>query len=124
MTSLSRLLLPVLAAAGGLALALPASAALIEPAAYTAAQHRPTKDWREFDHGWSDPSVVTPGAAWQQGEIAPAQVWSPRYLITDIAHYGLARPPLGDAWFRFGREALLINQKTGEVMQVVQHLTA
>ena len=55
---------------------------------------------------------------WVYGEILPAFFWSQNYWISDYFDYGLADPPPGFIWVRYGDDALLIDQNSGEVLQV------
>lgn len=62
-------------------------------------------------HGWYDHH-------WVYGEILPALFWTQDYWISDYYDYGLDAPPPGFIWVRYGNDALLIDQNTGEVLQV------
>jgi Ni/Co efflux regulator RcnB len=62
-------------------------------------------------HGWYD-------HRWVYGEILPALFWSQNYWLSDYFDYGLADPPPGFVWVRYGDDALLIDQNSGEVLQV------
>ncbi|HTW35076.1 MAG TPA: RcnB family protein [Rhizomicrobium sp.] len=55
---------------------------------------------------------------WVFGEILPALFWSQNYWLSDYYDYGLAEPPPGFVWVRYGSDALLIDQNSGEVLQV------
>jgi Ni/Co efflux regulator RcnB len=54
------------------------------------------------------------------GERLPPAFFVRDYWLTDYASYGLIAPP-GDGyvWVRFGPDALLIDEDTGETIQVV-----
>jgi len=55
---------------------------------------------------------------WVFGEVLPAVFWSQNYWIGDYYDFGLPPPPPGYVWVRYGDDALLVNQYTGEVLQV------
>ena len=55
---------------------------------------------------------------WTFGEILPALFWSQNYWLSDYYSYGLSDPPPGFVWVRYGSDALLIDQNSGEVLQV------
>jgi Ni/Co efflux regulator RcnB len=55
---------------------------------------------------------------WVFGEILPALFWSQNYWLSDYNDYGLSDPPPGFVWVRYGSDALLIDQNSGEVLQV------
>jgi Ni/Co efflux regulator RcnB len=62
-------------------------------------------------HGWYE-------HRWVFGEILPALFWSQNYWLNDYNDYGLSDPPPGFVWVRYGSDALLIDQNSGEVLQV------
>jgi Ni/Co efflux regulator RcnB len=41
------------------------------------------------------------------------------YWINNWTYFGLGAPPPGCVWVRYGNDALLIDEDTGEVIQVV-----
>lgn len=43
---------------------------------------------------------------------------SPVYYFTDFVILGLEPPPYGYRWIRFGPDLLLVNIRTGEIMDV------
>jgi Ni/Co efflux regulator RcnB len=55
---------------------------------------------------------------WTYGEILPALFWTQNYWLGNYYNYGLADPPPGFVWVRYGSDALLIDQNSGEVLQV------
>jgi Ni/Co efflux regulator RcnB len=55
---------------------------------------------------------------WGFGEFLPAIYWGRDYWITDFLAFGLFAPPGGYIWVRYGPDALLIDQYTGEIIQV------
>jgi len=56
---------------------------------------------------------------WSFGDILPRLFWSRDYWMSDYWRYSLSPPPYGYVWVRDGSDALLINQYTGEVAEVV-----
>lgn len=74
------------------------------PHQYHIAQyHRP--------HGWYE-------HRWGYGEILPALFWTQNYWLGDYYDYGLPDPPPGFVWVRYGDDALLVDENSGEVLQV------
>lgn len=59
------------------------------------------------------------GHGWRRGEYLPSYFFLPNYYITDWWSYGLWEPDYGLEWIRVGRDALLIDLSTGEVVDVV-----
>jgi Ni/Co efflux regulator RcnB len=55
---------------------------------------------------------------WGYGEFLPSIYWGRDYWLTDFLAYGLFAPPDGYIWVRYGPDALLIDQNTGEIIQV------
>ena len=55
---------------------------------------------------------------WVFGEILPALFWSQNYWLPNYLDYGLGDPPPGFVWVRYGDDAPLIDQNSGEVLQV------
>jgi len=56
---------------------------------------------------------------WVFGQIFPRIFWSPEYWIIDYWMFDLPIPPYGYVWVRYDDDALLINRRTGRVLQVV-----
>jgi Ni/Co efflux regulator RcnB len=56
---------------------------------------------------------------WVYGERFPSIFWARDYWITDYWLFGLAIPPYGCEWVRYGHDAVLINTETGEILQVI-----
>ncbi|MGH6871794.1 MAG: RcnB family protein [Rhizomicrobium sp.] len=56
---------------------------------------------------------------WTLGARLPPEYFVRDYWLTDFAAYDLVAPPDGYVWVRFGPDALLIDEDTGEVIQVV-----
>jgi Ni/Co efflux regulator RcnB len=66
-------------------------------------------------HGWYE-------HRWAYGEILPALFWAQDYWISDYYDYGLSDPPPGFVWVRYGDDALLVDENSGEVLQVEYNL--
>jgi Ni/Co efflux regulator RcnB len=55
---------------------------------------------------------------WVFGERLPGIYFAPSFWITDFLAFSLFPPPDGYVWVRYGPDALLIDQYTGEIIQV------
>jgi Ni/Co efflux regulator RcnB len=55
---------------------------------------------------------------WGYGDRLPHGYYARDYWIGDFLAFGLFAPPDGLVWVRVGNDALLIDQETGEVVQV------
>ena len=73
--------------------------------------------WRPYrrPHGWYY-------RRWTFGMVLPNLFWGRDYWINDYGQYGLANPPYGYVWVRYGNDALLVNVTTGYVLQAVYGL--
>jgi len=72
-----------------------------------------------------DPWYAPPGFAyrrWSYGEVLPWTWWTPRYRIDSWWVYGLPVPPVGFAWVRLGRDAVMVDLWTGRIVQVAYTL--
>jgi Ni/Co efflux regulator RcnB len=56
---------------------------------------------------------------WNYGDFLPALFFDQQYFIDDFDDYGLADPPEGTVWVRYGDDALLVDEDTGEIIRVV-----
>jgi len=56
---------------------------------------------------------------WAYGDILPPIFWAQDYWLTNYWLYDLSPPPYGFVWVRYDNSALLIDQRTGEVVEVV-----
>ncbi len=56
---------------------------------------------------------------WVFGQIFPSMFWARDYWITDYWMFDLPIPPYGYVWVRYGDDALLVNRRTGRVLQVI-----
>jgi hypothetical protein len=52
------------------------------------------------------------------GQQLPSYYFARSFWITSFGLYGLFAPPYGLIWVRYGPDALLIDQETGEIVQV------
>jgi len=59
------------------------------------------------------------GHRWSYGEYLPAAFWVRDYWLVDFAYYDLPPPPYGAIWVRVDRDALLIDEDSGEIITVV-----
>ena len=71
---------------------------------FHAAAYRRPPGW--YDHRWNP------------GERLQPAFFAQDYWITDFNDYALQPPPDGAVWVRYGNDALLIDQYSGEVIQV------
>jgi Ni/Co efflux regulator RcnB len=56
---------------------------------------------------------------WVVGQVLPRPYWVRRYWILDYWDYDLDEPSYGYEWVRYGPDALLVNLRTGQVVEVV-----
>ena len=56
---------------------------------------------------------------WTFGMTLPSLFWARDYWINDYSDYGLAYPPPGTVWVRYGNDAVLIDRYSGEILEVV-----
>jgi Ni/Co efflux regulator RcnB len=56
---------------------------------------------------------------WSYGEHLPSTYFIRAYWITNYYDYGLGYPPEGCVWIRYGNDAILIDEATGEILEVV-----
>ena len=55
---------------------------------------------------------------WGWGEFLPPVFWARDYWLIDFGRYSLPPPPFGAIWVRVGDDALLIDQGSGEIIEV------
>jgi len=55
---------------------------------------------------------------WGWGQVLPSFFWTRDYWLTDYYDYDLPPPPFGAVWVRVGDDALLIDQDSGEIIEV------
>ena len=59
---------------------------------------------------------------WEYGETLPYIFFEQNYWLNDYEGYGLEPPPYGCEWVRYGSDALLVDEETGEIIQVVYNI--
>ena len=69
------------------------------------------------DGAYSPPSGYEP-RHWGHGDRLPDGYYARNYWIGDFVAFGLFAPPPDLVWVRVGDDALLVNQESGEVIQV------
>jgi len=57
---------------------------------------------------------------WATGQSLPQLFFSSAYYFTDYASLGLDAPPYGYQWVRYGPDIILVNIRTGEILDVVR----
>jgi Ni/Co efflux regulator RcnB len=55
---------------------------------------------------------------WNRGQTLPLLFLGAAYYFTNYAVLGLDPPPWGYQWVRYGPDVLLVNIRTGEIMDV------
>ena len=55
---------------------------------------------------------------WSYGQHLPRSYYARDYWLIDFVMFGLLSPPDGYVWVRYGPDALLIDEETGEIIQV------
>jgi Ni/Co efflux regulator RcnB len=55
---------------------------------------------------------------WSYGDNLPREYWVQDYWITSFLNFGLDSPPDGYVWVQYGNDALLIDEDTGEIIEV------
>ena len=55
---------------------------------------------------------------WNYGEVLPREYWAQDYWLNNYLNFGLVAPPDGYVWVRYGPDAVLIDEDTGEIVQV------
>lgn len=59
---------------------------------------------------------------WTYGERLPAIYFGRDYWIPNYINFGLAYAPDGYVWVRYGSDAILIDEYTGEIVEVVYNV--
>ncbi len=59
---------------------------------------------------------------WSFGMVLPRPLWTRDNWIGDYGQFGLANPPYGYVWVRYGDDALLVNVDDGRILRVVYGL--
>jgi Ni/Co efflux regulator RcnB len=73
---------------------------------------------RHFHVGFYRAPVGYHYRRWVYGQRLPSVYFVRDYWLTDYVTFGLMAPPPGFVWVRFGPDAVLIDQFTGEIVQV------
>ena len=59
---------------------------------------------------------------WMFGMVLPTFFWTRQYWIENYWEFGLPDPPYGYVWVRYGDDALLVNVRSGYILQTVYDL--
>ncbi|HEY4030574.1 MAG TPA: RcnB family protein [Caulobacteraceae bacterium] len=57
--------------------------------------------------------------SWGIGDVLPSIFLGSTYYFTNYASVGLGPPPRGDRWVRYGPDLLLVQRRTGRIIQVI-----
>ncbi|MEO7027139.1 MAG: RcnB family protein [Caulobacteraceae bacterium] len=57
--------------------------------------------------------------SWGRGQRLPPIFLSPAYVFTNYAMLGLDAPPDGSQWVRYGPDLILVDSRTGEILDVI-----
>jgi Ni/Co efflux regulator RcnB len=79
--------------------------------AFNAPRHYRYGSYRR-PHGWYY-------RRWNYGDFLPALFFGQDYWISDYRDFDLPYPPEGTVWVRYGNDALLVDEDTGEIIQVI-----
>jgi Ni/Co efflux regulator RcnB len=55
---------------------------------------------------------------WNTGDNLPREYWAQNYWLNNYLNFGLIAPPDGYVWVRYGPDAVLIDEDTGDIIQV------
>jgi Ni/Co efflux regulator RcnB len=58
---------------------------------------------------------------WSVGQSLPQLLFGSAYYFTDYAALGLDPPPYGYQWVRYGPDVVLVNIRTGEILDVIHN---
>lgn len=75
--------------------------------------------YRQFGIGRYDEPEGFRYQRFRHGEFLSPLFFARQYWLTDFWLFGLAIPPIGYEWVRYGPDALLVNLATGRIVQVV-----
>ena len=59
---------------------------------------------------------------WSYGDRLPSEYYVRDYWLANFLNFGLMEPPDGYVWVRYGSDALLVDEHSGEVVQVVYNV--
>jgi Ni/Co efflux regulator RcnB len=70
-------------------------------------------------------AYVAPYRNWRYRTISPGfqlqtSFFAPRYYVTDYGAYNLRAPNRWQRWIRYGDDLVLVNTRTGRVIQVIR----
>ncbi len=60
--------------------------------------------------------------SWGIGQSLPRAFFSSAYYFTDHSALGLDSPPYGYQWVRYGPDVMLVNIRTGEILDVINNV--
>jgi Ni/Co efflux regulator RcnB len=72
-----------------------------------------------FHAGYYRPPYGYYSRAWGFGDILPRGWYARNYWLDNFLDFGLPYPPPGYTWVRVGPDALMIDQFSGRIVQVV-----
>ena len=85
-------------------------------------------NWQQYRRNFNSPKRYRIGVyhgprgyhyrRWSYGERLPSIYYARPFWLFNVIAYGLFTPPPGLIWVRYGDDALLIDQYTGEIVQV------
>jgi Ni/Co efflux regulator RcnB len=74
---------------------------------------------RKFRHGVYHRPPGWYYRRWSYGQILPFIFFSQNYWLNDWYYYDLPAPPYGYEWVRYGDDAILVDVRTGMILQVM-----
>ena len=80
--------------------------------------HRNSNAPRQFHAGSYNAPRGYNYRRWGYGERLPRNYYARNFWLADFLVFGLLSPPDGYVWVRYGPDALLIDEETGEIIQV------
>jgi Ni/Co efflux regulator RcnB len=89
--------------------------------------HRDRRDLRhDRRHYRHHHAYVAPFRGWRYRPVTIGfrlnrAFFAPRYYISDYGYYGLRAPGRWNRWIRYGNDLLLVNVRTGRVLQVIHY---
>ena len=83
------------------------------------------RELREDRHDRRRVAYVAPYRGWSyrpinRGFVLRPVFWGPAYVI-DYAFYRLAAPRANERWIRYGDDLVLVNVRTGRVLEVIRN---
>jgi Ni/Co efflux regulator RcnB len=73
-----------------------------------------------FHAGGYRPPAGYYARSWGFGQFLPRAWFARNYWLSDFLDFGLPYPPPGFTWVRVGPDALMIDEYTGRIVQVVR----